>query len=116
MSRVWFASGLLLLPLLVSASGTQQLDDPTRPPGYRLVLPGGKQAGVTRWRVSAIYLSAGQRSALINGRLVRPGQRVGGARVVQILANRVWLEKDGQRFAVPLLTDKIRKQIRTVQQ
>ena len=31
------------MPALVQA----QLDDPTRPPGYRLVLPGGKKAGKT---------------------------------------------------------------------
>jgi hypothetical protein len=115
-SRRGLGTGLLLLPLLAGATGTLQLDDPTRPPGHRLVLPGGARSTVTTWRVSAIYLSAGQRSAIINGRLVRTGSRVGGARVVEILANRVWLKKNGQRFAVPLITDKIKKQLRTVQQ
>jgi len=94
-----------------------QLDDPTRPPGHRLVLPGGKAAkGKTRWHLSAVYIADGHRSAVINGRLRKKGEMIDGARVVAILPAKVRLQKNKQQFTIRLLTDNIQKRIRVVEQ
>ena len=60
-----------------------QLDDPTRPPGYRLALPGGQKAvGSTRFSLSSVRISPTRRSAVVNDRSVEPGDTVNGAKVV----------------------------------
>jgi len=51
--------------------------------------------------VKAIRLvSAERRSAIINGRNVREGGRVGGATVIAIESGRVTLDYRGRRFTI----------------
>jgi hypothetical protein len=53
--------------------------------------------------VSSILYSTGRRLALIDGRIVRPNDRVGSATVIDILPRAVVLESaDGERRAVAL--------------
>ena len=91
-----------------------QLDDPTRPPGYRLVLPGGKTAAATtiRFSLSSVRISSTRRTAVINDRMVEAGDKVNGAKVVAIFPSSVKLKKQGKVFTVRLLSRISKKAIR----
>lgn len=89
-----------------------QLDDPTRPPGYRLVLPGGKKATTVRYSLSSVRISSTRRSAIVNDRSVEAGDLINGAKVVAIYPSSVKLKKQGKTFTVRLVS-QIKKKTRT---
>lgn len=98
---------------LLSFTAQAQLDDPTRPPGHRLILPGGKKAStVASFTVSSVRLSSTRRTAIINDRSVETGDIVNGAKVVAIYPSAVKLKKQGKVFTVRLIS-RIMKKIRT---
>ena len=73
----------LLVALLSAPASAQGLVDPTRPPDAPLP---GNDAGVIAERAvpqlqSVLVASSGRRVAVINGRTVRVGDKVGEARV-----------------------------------
>jgi MSHA biogenesis protein MshK len=105
---------ILLAFSLVPIAAQAQLDDPTRPPGYRLVLPGGKKAstGAIRYLLSSVRISSTRRSAVINDRSAEVGDHVNGAKVVAIYPSAVKLKKQGKIFTVRLLS-RISKKRRT---
>jgi len=85
------------------------LDDPTRPPGYRL--PGSGKAPFRGWHLSGIWIRAGQRLALINGRLVRPGQHIDGAQLLAVSPTAVRLRKGERIITVRLLPHRVKQAI-----
>lgn len=90
-----------------------QLDDPTRPPGYRLVLPGGQKAAAkTGFSLSSVRISPTRRSAVVNDRLVEPGDTVNGAKVVAIYPSAVKLKKKDKIFTVRLISSISKKAVR----
>lgn len=96
--------------LLTFTAVYAQLDDPTRPPGYRLALPGGKKAAVgTYFSLSSVRISSTRRSAIVNDRSVEPGDVVNGAKVVAIYPAAVKLKKQGKVFTVKLVSQEIKK-------
>jgi len=110
---ILFSALLFMVGSFYSFTIQAQLDDPTRPPGHRLALPGGKKAAATRrFIVSSIRLSATRRSAVINDRLVETGEKVNGAKVVAIYPSSVKLKKQGKVFTVRLIS-RITKIVRT---
>ncbi len=105
------------LILLLSLSGQTYvkagvLDDPTRPPGYPLYRPGGKVKQGPSWHVNAIYISATEKKAMINGRIVRTGEKVSGAEVAQILPTEVRMRKNKQQFVIQLNRTLVKKTYR----
>ncbi len=100
---------LLMLLGLAGAASAEVLDDPTRPPGYRLAAPGGKAAGPRGWRLSGIWIREGERLALINGRLVRPGQTIDGARLLAITPTTVRLQRGERTLTVRLLPRRVKR-------
>ena len=87
-----------------------QLDDPTRPPGYRLALPGGKVAArAVRYSLSSVRISSLHRSAVVNDRSVEQGDIINGAKVVAINPSSVKLKKQGKTFTVNLVSQIIKK-------
>ena len=86
-----------------------QLDDPTRPPGYRLILPGGKKATSDRFFLSSVRISSVRRSAVVNDRSVETGDTINGARVVAIYPSSVKLNKQGKVFVVQLVSQIVKK-------
>ncbi|MCW8900471.1 MAG: general secretion pathway protein GspB [Gammaproteobacteria bacterium] len=97
---------LCCMPVFVQA----QLDDPTRPPGHRLVLPGGKKAATaTRFSLTSVRISKARRSAIVNERSVESGDMVNGAQVVAIYPSSVKLKKQGKIFTVRLLSQDVMK-------
>ena len=97
---------LAVMPITLKA----QLDDPTRPPGHRLVLPGGKKSDATvRYSLSSVRISATRRSAVVNDRSVESGDIVNGAKVVAIYPSAVKLKKQGKIFTVRLISQIVKK-------
>ena len=89
-------SMLTVTAVLVSgptlADDAEVLRDPTRPYNARSVAAttgGGKVAST--FRVTAIFTSDMRRVAVVNGRRVIEGDKVDGATVVEILADRLRL-------------------------
>jgi hypothetical protein len=98
-----FAVTLLMLPLSIRA---EVLPDPTRPAAFQTAtviqdLP----AELIDWTVSAIRISARDRSAIVNGRIVRIGETIGPARILEIQPAQVLLDYDNKRLAVKLFSD-----------
>jgi len=90
-----------------------QLDDPTRPPGYRLVLPGGQKASrSTVFSLSSVRISPTRRTAVVNDRSVEAGDTVNGAKVVAIYPSTVKLKKKGKIFTIRLVSSISKKMIR----
>lgn len=81
---VVLASALLALATGVFA---QALADPTRPPDAAPVLGSAASGGAARPQLQSVLISnqpGGRRLAVIDGRSVRAGDKVGGAVVVSI--------------------------------
>jgi hypothetical protein len=101
--------GMILLLTLsgtgpVCFSAEPALPDPTRP--YTALAPiqvEQLQGPGVKWRVSGIWGRGPERTALLNGRLVRVGDRVGPAMVERIEPAEVVLLQENQRIVVRLL-------------
>ena len=103
---VFFLMLLAVMPITIKA----QLDDPTRPPGHRLVLPGGKKSDAAiPFILSSVRISATRRSAVVNDRAVESGDMVNGAKVVAIYPSAVKLKKQGKIFTVRLVSQISKK-------
>lgn len=106
LSGLFMTLAFFLLPVIVQA----QLDDPTRPPGYRLALPGGKTASAgIAYSLSSVRISATRRTAVVNDRSVETGDTVNGAKVVAIYPSVVKLKKQGKIFNVRLVSRAVKK-------
>ena len=90
---------LLAAVLLPPAAGAQALVDPTRPPDAPLAGNGsGSGSGAIAARAaprlqSVLVASSGRRVAVIDGRTVRVGDRVGEASVAEIADTSVTLRR-----------------------
>lgn len=108
------ASILIVVVYLLGQSSVLStvLDDPTRPPGYPLYRPGGKVKHGPSWHVNAIYISASEKKAMINGKIVRKGEKVSGAVVAQILPTEVRMQKNERQFVIQLNRTQVKKTYR----
>ncbi len=88
--------------LLISVNATP-LQDPTRPPNQQLQKKSlYKGTSQYRWKLSSTLISSERKIATINGKLVRPGERINGAILVDIDAWNVTLIKNNKEFKVYL--------------
>lgn len=83
----------LMLSLTAQAAVADRLVDPTRPANVRAA---ATAAPVDAFRLEAILNSNGALVAIVSGKVVRAGDRVGGARIDAVLANGVRYTKDGR--------------------
>lgn len=97
----------VLLAALIGASAVPaawargDLGDPTRPTG--LNAPTAQRAAAQPgWVLQSILVAPDRRVAVINGRSVRVGETVDGARVVGIDADRATLDAQGRRIDLRL--------------
>lgn len=110
---------LLQLPLMLAALFTSlpslhadALQDPTRP---SFLSPGTDAAAADATRttpslvLNAIRLSPTRRSAMINDRSVKVGERIGDARVVAIDRDGVRLQRGTEQFTLHLLPIKVKQ-------
>ncbi len=101
----WLGFTLALLSPVFGA----ELADPTRPPRMRAAERPAAVAGRTDWQLRMTRISAGQAVAVLNGRVVHPGDKVAGARVLTIGPSAVELMKGGKRFRVELLKTPVKR-------
>lgn len=98
----FFVSALLLLgPLQADA---ELLRDPTRP----YSAPTYTEAGIKSFTVTAVFVSQERRIAIVNGRRVTEGDRIGGATVVEILPDRLRLNLNGKELIARVLPTALR--------
>jgi len=82
----------LLLTMTAQAATADRLADPTRPATARAVVA----ETVETFKVEAIMNSNGRPLAIVNGKVVRPGDSVGAARIEEVLSNGVRFKRDGR--------------------
>lgn len=92
----------------------QELDDPMRPPASHVVpvAAGTPEEPVALPRLQAIMRDGQQRSAVINGRVVRVGDEVDGAMVDAISASSVVVSVGGNSSVLKLVGQDIKHDAR----
>ncbi len=92
---------VLAAVLCLSGSLTSSADwnDPTRPDNYRV---SGPRGSAPVYHVSAIFTSDDRQVAVLNGRLVRAGDRLGRVKVVRIDEDRITLSVDNKMLVAAL--------------
>lgn len=102
---------LLLLCLSVpGVSAAVTTIDPTRPYLYdnlQQIQAFNPQADL-EWALSGVKITEGKKTAIINGRLVKEGDDLDGARVIEIKPAEVILLQGQQRIAIRLLLQDIK--------
>lgn len=101
--------GLVTVVLLMLASVPGlALEDPMRPSGSAAMgRPGG--AGRATLELTSTMVSRERRAATINGKVVQVGERIGDARVVEILPSLVRLRKGNRELVLRLLPAGVKK-------
>jgi hypothetical protein len=85
---------------------TEILPDPTRPVGYNEMLVVAETPGeLVEWKVTAIRISGAERTAIVNNRLVRAGEIIGQAKVLEINADGVTLNHNNQSLKIRLYSE-----------
>lgn len=106
-----YISIILLIPLTV---GAETLPDPTRPYGYGeippvVILEPDLPREQINWRLTAIRIAPQDKTAILNGRLVRVGDMVDGAVIVEINPAAVLIDFEDKRIRIDLLKVNIKK-------
>lgn len=99
----------LILPTLgwAAQEGTQRRD-PLQPPGS-VAVETSSTFNAGAWALMSTLVADGRRVAIINGRTVRRGDWVGGARVLTIAPGRVRLDYRGRQFTITRPVTRVRK-------
>lgn len=89
-------------------------EDPLRPPEYRLekTNAGKSKTAKPRWYVNEILFSGERRVALVNGAVVIKGDRVNGARVIDIKPAYVVLEYKDKIIKARLKAVSVKNKVR----
>jgi|SRR3990172_7488717 len=102
---------ILLLCLFVpGASVAMTTIDPTQPYLYgnlQQIQAFNAQADL-EWALSGVKFTEGKKTAILNGRLVKEGDDLDGARVIEIKPAEVILLQGQQRIAIRLLLQDIK--------
>jgi MSHA biogenesis protein MshK len=93
--------------LFAATALAQPLADPTRPP--REGPAEQRQAEAAPTRLQSVLISAGRSIAVIDGRAVRVGERVGDATLVSIAPSEVTLQRGAERQRLTLLPGAVEK-------
>ena len=108
------AVSLLVAALVSAAALAAPFADPTRPPSVgadAAAGPGGQ--AVSGPRLESVLIAPNRRVAVISGRPVMVGGKVGEARVVRISETEVVLQNGEQRETLKLFPEVEKKSIRT---
>lgn len=102
MNKLTLVAVILTVPVVMAQS--EILPDPTRPAQYEETLSMQEMPqSELEWNLTAIRISDSDRSAIVNGQIVRAGQNVGRAKLVDIQPDQVVLEHDNRKFSVKLI-------------
>ena len=88
---------MALIALGVTSVHAETLRDPMQPANIS-----APAASSDSLRLEAIFTNGAKRVAIVNGRLVREGERVGSARIDAILADEVRYTRDGSSKSLRL--------------
>jgi hypothetical protein len=92
---------ILLTTLVLLCGGNAAVaQDPMRPPGSA---PRATRASAAL-QVQGIINHGGERIAIVNGALVRTGERIGDALIERVLSDRIEYRRSGRLFTA-VLTD-----------
>jgi len=91
-----------------AAAAQDGLGDPTRPTPLRAAAP-VEAAAAPQWRLQSTLVAAQRRVAVINGRTVREGETVDGARLVEVRPDGVSLERAGRTFELTLRAPAVQR-------
>lgn len=108
---------LVLLSLIVNSTVTAAANDPMRPPSD-VASTATKAVQVktpTSYYLNSIRITKNQRYAIINGKRVTLGKKVGHATVTAINANNVTLQKAGKTIKISLLPLSIKTPVEATQ-
>lgn len=107
--------GIFILTIVMYSTGVAGepgLPDPTRPPDYvsgRMIVQRPQQKQDVTFNLTAIRIDKDDRSAIINDQLLREGESVDSATLLEIYPARVVLEYDNKRFVVRLYEELAKK-------
>lgn len=98
---------------LLAAAG---LPDPTRPADYvsipeNIVIEELPEELID-WSVTAIRIAGGDRSAIVNGNLVREGDEIGPAKILEIQPVSIVLDYNETQVVVRLFNNMVQKKMR----
>ena len=101
---------IAVLALLAGHVWAQGLPDPTRPSTYvdRSVLTEQRSEGMPGWDLRAIKTGNDSRIAIINGQLVRVGEEINSARVVEINSDSVVIEHRRSQIVLKVLAGNVK--------
>lgn len=93
-------------------SRAQELQDPTRPYLYESAPAEGMQTkGKVEWHLTGVQIRGDSRTAILNGQVVKVGDRIGDASVAGIEPWKVTLTEDYRQLTVNLLTADVKQKI-----
>lgn len=104
----------LMATLLLLAQGVgEPLPDPTRPADFfsRSAIQEAQPQELINWHLTAIRISTTHRSAIVNGKLVKVGDEIGSATVLEITSKSVVLDTDRKRLEINLIPRGIKKKL-----
>lgn len=104
MYKIFLFSGVYLLLVSNFVLSAEQID-PTRPLGKVV----GVQSRSAVLQLNSILISSGRKIAIINGKEVEVNDRVGGARVTEIHADRVVVYRQSEEIVLKLYRNKLRE-------
>ncbi len=106
---------LMLTTFSLTVSSNTELTDPTRPATYDaevkepIFFEDFDDKESIDWKVSAIRISENDRTAIINGKLVRVGDDVGPAKVLEIKPLSVLIDHKDNKLIVRLFNNLVVK-------
>lgn len=106
---------LLLLAMLPTAGAAviadaPEMRDPLQPPNLRQ--PAEQRIDPDRWKLTSTLVSDDRWVAIINGRVVGPGQTVDGARVLAVERSSVRLRVNDHTFTIRSAIPSVRSEPR----
>ena len=93
----------------------EELPDPTRPATYvdvdkePVYVEEVDVKEKINWKLSAIRISADDRTAILNGKLVRVGDDIGPAKILEINPISVVIDHDERKLIVRLFNNQVTK-------
>lgn len=96
-------AGLLAVLMPADRGNAASLPDPTRPPQRFIAPVASGSVEPKSWQLGSILIAPQRRVAVINGRPLSVGDRVGGAKVIGIEPDRVRLRQGSKEFVLNLL-------------
>lgn len=89
-----------------------ELPDPTRPYLYDIAPPvTAESEGKVEWRLTGVQIRPDSKSAILNGTLVKVGDRIGAASVVNIEPGQVTLAENYRHIIVKLLSADVKVKV-----